>query len=274
MSDPQPVVVLTGAAGRIGTYLRSTDGGLAACGWDLRLVDAVAPADGAAWTRVDLATEEATDALVEVMAGADAVVHLAGVPTEDGWTHLRRANIDGTYRLLEAARRTGVRRVVLASSNHAVGYYPTDRVARTDGPGRPDSYYGVSKVAVEALGSLYADKYGVESVSLRIGMCADRPATTFDLATWLSPGDAVRLVDASLRGPVTRPVVAFGVSANTRRWWDLSEADELGYRPRDDAEAFADDVADYTGPVGVLGHQMTAADPHDPAERHGPGRRR
>lgn len=260
-----PKVVLSGAAGRIGTYLRTTDGGLTARGWRLHLVDADRPADLAddePFTRADLSDEESVEALAEAMEGADAVVHMAGIPTEDTWTRIRRANIDGTYRLLEAARRAGVRRVVLASSNHAVGYYPSGAVARTDQQVRPDSYYGVSKAALEALGSLYADKYGLEVVSLRIGLCADKPATTFDLGIWLSPGDSVRLVDAALRGPVHGPVVAYGISANTGAWWDMSTAHALGYLPEDDAHIYGCDVVEYEGPLGVLGHDMTAADPH------------
>ena len=257
-------VVLTGAAGRIGSYLRSADGGLAARGWRLRLVDADDPdpaprADETA-TRVDLTDEAAVDRLAPAMAGADGVVHLAGIPGEDTWTRLRRANVDGTYRVLEAARRAGVRRVVLASSNHAVGYYSTDRTAPSDRTPRPDSFYGVSKVAAEALGSLYADKYGLEVVSLRIGLCADRPGTTFDLGIWLSPADAVRLADAALRGPVAGPVVAYGISANTRAWWDTTTAGALGYEPVDDAEVFADEVEPYDGPEGVLGHSTVAQD--------------
>ncbi len=260
--DP-PAVVLTGAAGRIGTYLRREDGGLVGRGWRLRLVDTREPDDVApdeTFTTVDITDEEALDRLAEPMTGANGVVHLAGIPTEDSWTRIRRANIDGTYRVLEAARRAGVRRVVLASSNHAVGYYPTGTTARTDDAPRPDTFYGVSKVTMEALGSLYADKYGLEVVSLRIGLCADRPRTTFDLGIWLSPADSVRLVDAALRGPVEGPTVAFGISANTRGWWDLATARALGYEPQDDAEAFADDVEEYNGPQ-VLGHGMVTADP-------------
>lgn len=266
MTEDTPTVVLTGAAGRIGTYLRREDGGLAARGWRLRLVDAVEPdaaGEDEPFTAVDLTDETAVERLTAVMRGADAVVHLAGIPSEDTWTRVRRANIDGTYRLLEAARRAGVRRVVLASSNHAVGYYPADEHAPVDRTPRPDTFYGVSKVASEALGSLYADKYELEVVSLRIGLCSDRPATTFDLGIWLSPGDAVRLVDAALRGPVTGPTVAYGISGNTRTWWDLGTARALGYEPQDDAERFADEVEAYDGPSGVLGHGMVAADPLD-----------
>ena len=196
-------VVVTGAAGRIGTYLRRVDGGLPARGWELVLVDTADP--GEAHAAIDIGDDGALDALTEAMTGAVAVVHLAGIPHEDTWDALRRTNIDGTYRVLEAARRAGVRRAVLASSCHAVGFYPTGTVAPTDRPVRPDTFYGVSKAAVEALGSLYADRHGLEVVSLRIGSCVDRPLSAFDLGIWLSPGDAVRLVDAALRGPVERP---------------------------------------------------------------------
>lgn len=257
-------LVLTGAAGRIGGYLRDVDGGLPASGWGLRLVDTGPPEDlrgDEPFIRADISVEESLEPLVEAMTGASAVVHLAGIPSEDAWTRIRRTNIDGTYRVLEAARRAGVRRVVLASSNHAVGFYGTDGVARTDRPVRPDSFYGVSKAAAEALGSLYADRHGLEVVSLRIGLCADRPATTFDLGIWLSPADAVRLVDAALRGAVDGPVIAYGISANTRAWWDLTSARALGYEPQDDAERFADVVQDYDGPEGVLGHGMVEKEP-------------
>lgn len=269
MAEQNPTVVVSGASGSIGTYLRQTDGGLPARGWSLRLLgghepDELLPGEeGTPFFTADVSEEDSRDALDEAFAGADAVVHLAGIPGEDSWTTIRRTNIDGTYRVLEAARRAGVRRVVLASSNHAVGYLPTGETARTDVAPRPDTYYGVSKAAVEALGSLYADKYGLEVVSLRIGMCADRPVSTFDLGIWLSPGDTVRLVDASLRGEVTGPVIAYGVSANTRGWWDLASARALGYDPRDDAESFVDEVEPYDGPDGVLGHGFVALDPHE-----------
>lgn len=268
-------VVLTGAAGRIGGYLREVDGGLAARGWRLRLLDVEtpdpSPSPDETFTAVDLTSPGSQDDLEQALRGAAAVVHLAGIPHEDTWEAIRTVNVDGTYRVLEAARRAGVRRVVLASSNHAVGFYPTDREAPTDRPPRPDSLYGVSKVTAEALGSLYADKDGLEVVALRIGLCAPRPATEFDLGTWLSPGDAVRLVDAALRGPVQGATTVYGISRNTRRWWDLGTAEALGYAPQDDAEAFADEVAPDDGPHGVLGHDFTAVVPPDRGPRRPDG---
>lgn len=245
-------VVVTGAAGRVGTYLRHADGGLALRGWTPILLDVKDP--GEPFTHVDILDE---DALTAAMTGADAVVHLAAIPGEDTWDAILRTNIDGTYRVLEAARRAGVRRVVLASSCHAVGFYPADEIARTDRTTRPDTFYGVSKVADEALASLYADRYGLETVSLRIGQCDDVPRTAFHLGIWLSPGDVVRLVDAALRGPVDGHCIAYGVSANTRGWWDLTTARSLGYEPQDDAERYDDDVAPYDGPQ-LLGADMVS----------------
>ena len=190
-------VVVTGAAGPHRHVPAARGRGPPGARVDLVLVDTVDP--GEARTAIDIGDDRALDALADAMTGAAAVVHLAGIPHEDTWDALRRTNIDGTYRVLEAARRAGVRRAVLASSCHAVGFYPTGTVAPTDRPTRPDTLYGVTKAAVEALGSLYADRHGLEVVSLRIGMCADRPLSAFDLGIWLSPGDAVRLVDAALR---------------------------------------------------------------------------
>jgi nucleoside-diphosphate-sugar epimerase len=146
--------------------------------------------------------------------------------------------------VFEAARRAGVPRVVFASSNHAAGFHPTVDPVGDDLPPRPDTFYGVGKVTGEALGSLYHDRYGLDVVCLRIGTCRGRPTDARALATWLSPDDCGRLVDAALtcRAPGFR--VVWGVSANTRRRWALAGAHEIGYRPRDDAEAYAAEVAD------------------------------
>jgi uronate dehydrogenase len=146
---------------------------------------------------------------------------------------------------LDAALRRGIRRVVLASSNHAVGMWERSTEGgdlQVDVRPRPDTFYGVTKVAAEALGQLYADRFGLEVVSLRIGSCQPEPRTRRELSTWLSPGDAARLLDASLSGDVAGHVIAYGVSANTRAWWDLSTAKSLGYAPQDNSEIYADKI--------------------------------
>jgi uronate dehydrogenase len=189
-------------------------------------------------------------AIADAVAGADAVVHLAGISGESTWPAISHANIEGTYCVLEAARRAGVPRVVLASSNHATGF--TTRPAsgvltEADAPPRPDTYYGVSKVAMEALGSLYVDRYGMDVVCLRIGSAFPEPTTIRTLSTWLSPADTVSLVDAALTAPSPGFAVVWGVSNNTRNWWDLTAARALGYDPQDDAEVYAEALIEAHG---------------------------
>ncbi|MGY1857107.1 NAD-dependent epimerase/dehydratase family protein [Modestobacter sp. SYSU DS0290] len=235
---PGPVLV-TGAAGRIGTVLR---GGLPERGWSLRSLDVAPITEPRAGEETVVADVTDLDAMVEATAGAGAVVHLAGISGESTWPAIRSANIEGTYCALEAARRAGVRRVVLASSNHATGYTPRPGqglLREEDAPHRPDTYYGVSKVAMEGLGALYVDRYGMDVVCLRIGSAFPEPTTLRQLATWLSPTDQVGLVDAALRTPSPGFAVVWGVSDNTRNWWDLTAARALGYRPVDDAERHA-----------------------------------
>jgi uronate dehydrogenase len=239
------VVLVTGAAGRIGGYLRS---GLPPLGWSLRCLDLVVPAesDGLPWLAGDVADPEA---LGKAMAGVEAVVHLAGIPTEAGFADLRQANIEGTYQVFEAARQAGVQRVIYASSNHAVGFHEGGSLLTTSVRPRPDSLCGVTKVFGEALGSFYADRYGMDVAAVRIGSCFDRPPGERGLATWLSPNDAVRLVDSLLRAPYFGFRALYGISANTRAWWDLEPARSLGYRPQDDAEVFAEAVLAEQGPL-------------------------
>jgi uronate dehydrogenase len=135
-----------------------------------------------------------------------------------------------------------VPRLVYAGSNHAVGRTPRQHLLTTDVRPRPDTFYGVGKVAAEALMSLYADRYGLDAVSCRIGSFLPEPETTRHLSTWLSHDDCVRMVEASLTATAPGFAVLYGISANTRGWWDLEPGRELGYDPQDDAEAFADRV--------------------------------
>jgi uronate dehydrogenase len=260
-------VLLTGAAGRIGTVLR---GGLPERGWAVRSLDVVpvpGPRPGEEWVVADVTDLAAVE---EAVQGAGTVVHLAGVSGESTWAAVSHANIEGSYCVLEAARRAGVPRVVLASSNHATGFTPrpaSGLLREHDGPPRPDTYYGVSKVAMEALGSMYADRYGLDVVCLRIGSASPEPTTTRQLSTWLSPGDQVGLVDAALRAPSPGFAVVWGVSGNTRNWWDLTAARTLGYEPSDDAEPYAAALVEVHGepdpadPVHArVGGEYTTAD--------------
>jgi uronate dehydrogenase len=236
---PSPLL-LTGAAGSIGSVLRE---GLRGDAAELRLTDRDTVAglhEGETFVRAELADAGAVQA---AMRGAAAVVHLGGIPHEASFDDLAGPNVHGVFNVLEAARREGARRVVLASSNHVTGMYPIAQRLAGHEPVRPDSLYGVTKVLAEALGRLYAEKFGLEVVCLRIGTFGERPRDERSLATWLSHGDAVRLVRASLTAPGIGFLVTYGTSANTRAWWDLSPARErLGYAPQDDAERYAAEV--------------------------------
>lgn len=223
-------ILLTGAAGRIGTALRAR---LPELGWDVRGFDRTPVPAGVVG---DITSADDLDA---ALAGVSAVVHLAGVPTEAPWPQLRDANIDGLVTVFEAARRAGVERVVYASSIHTVGFAPVTPDLATDTPPRPDTLYGVSKVFGEALGRYYADRYGLRVACMRIGTFEDRPSDARTLPSWLSPGDCARLVDACLRSAELRHAIVWGISANTRRTWNLDSAYALGYRPQDDAESYA-----------------------------------
>lgn len=234
-------VAVTGAAGNIGSVVRRALRGEARC---LLLLDRVplrVEAANEVVHTVDLRDAAAVEA---ALAGADAVLHLGGLADEAPLGQLLDVNVSGTHHVLEAARRTAIPRVVLAGSNRVTGFYPTAHLTGPHEPVRPDGMYGVSKAAVEALGRLYADKFGVSVICLRIGSFEDAPTEPRHLATWLSPRDAVGFCRAALAAPLTtRFATVYAVSANTRRFWKLPTEAELAYTPVDDAEAHASRIA-------------------------------
>lgn len=231
-------MLITGAAGAIGSCLRE---GLRPGVDELVLTDAneLEPTRHERFIQADLADR---DVVMRAADGVDAVIHLGAIPTEASFDELLGPNLVGTFNVFEAARRGGAKRIVFASSNHATGFYPADqRLTGRDAP-RPDTLYGVTKAYGEAMGSLYADKFGLDVICIRIGSFGERPRQVRELATWLSLGDAVRLFAACLSAPSVGFRVIYGASANTRLNWDLSTARELGYEPQDDAERFAGEL--------------------------------
>jgi uronate dehydrogenase len=237
-------ILLTGAAGNIGRALRPPLRERAAL---LRLADTKqieADADREDARVADLADR---DAVTPLMDGIDAVVHLAGIPTEDAFERLVDANLRATYNVYEAARLAGVRRVVYASSNHATGFYGrAERISLADRP-RPDTLYGATKVFGEALGSLYADKFGLEVVALRIGGFAEEPPIGRpSLPMWVSPDDLFRLVWASLTASDVGFELVYGVSRTGSDWWENAEAARrLGYEALDEIDAGAYERAEW-----------------------------
>jgi uronate dehydrogenase len=229
-------VLVTGAAGSIG---RRIGHGLPASGHELRGLDLSAdevPGYELGWITGDCLDPDVVDAAVR---GVDAVVHLAGNPDEDTLPASLASHVHTTAHLLEAMVRHGVDHIAYASSNHAVGLTPHDGTLTTSSRPRPDTFYGVAKVATEALLSLYCDRHPMTAVAMRIGSFGERPASMRELSTWLSPADAVRMVDAAITTPDPGYTVIFGTSRNTRGWWDLGPGRAIGFDPQDDAEDHA-----------------------------------
>ena len=229
-------LVLTGAAGRLGSYLREP---LAKLGCELVSSD-LAESLGTLYPneryiRADLADKAAIHDLLE---GADMVIHFGAVGDEAPFEAILGPNIIGAYNVWEAAFQQGVRRVVYASSIHAVGMYPRAEFIGTDVPHRPDTFYGLAKCFAEDLGRLYWEKRGLESVHLRILSCA-QVTSARALGTWLSYDDLTQLVTRALDTPTVGFTVVYGVSNNDRAPVDNAKASFLGYRPRDNAEVFA-----------------------------------
>jgi NAD(P)-dependent dehydrogenase (short-subunit alcohol dehydrogenase family) len=239
---PEQVVAVTGGAGRIGGYLRI---GLRRPGRVVRLLDTAAVEEPSSGEEVLVGSVTDCDLVARLVAGADAVVHLAGIPTEAPWADMLDVNVSGSQTVLHAAAEAGVRTVVVASSNHAAGYWsrPADgSLLADDVPPRPDSFYGWSKAAVETLGRLYHDRYGLTVVNLRIGWCSPHPTTVRGAEIWLSPGDVCRLVEAAIAPSVTGFHTVWGVSANTTSWWSPEGGTAIGYRPFDDSARYASEL--------------------------------
>lgn len=245
-------VLVTGSNGRIGRVLMQ---GLAAR-FALVGLDRATPASPGAHVQADITDLAALEAALAPRPSLTHVVHLAGDPRVDApWASVRRNNIHGTRNVYEAARRHGrIRRIVFASSNHVTGFYEGDPPAlctaaerpplTPDAPPRPDSNYGISKLAGEAIARYYFDYHGIESVCLRIGSVTAAPGLPQEprhLCTWLSYGDLVQLVTRSLLADATFRGygIYYGVSANARRFWSIANAKtELGYEPQDNAADF------------------------------------
>jgi len=228
-------LLLTGAAGGLGRILRPR---LKAYCESLRLSDIADLGMAAPGEELQTVALEDKAAVKSLLDGVDAVVHFGGVSVEKSFETVLPANIVGTFHVYEAARLQGVKRIVFASSNHVTGFYKQSDTIDSSRSMRPDGYYGLSKAFGENLAQLYFDRYGIESVSLRIGSSLAAPLDRRMLATWLSHDDLERLVVASLSAPVVGHTVIYGMSNNRLTWWDNSCAKHVGFQPRDSSEMF------------------------------------
>jgi len=229
-------VAITGGAGEIGSALRV---GLAREDFRIRAIDVVPITDGATEDDARLVDLRDASATQSTLQGSDAIVHLAAHPAEATFEEIHQSNVLTTYNVYEAARHLGIKRIVFASTVHVSGFYPWGRSTSPSDAPRPDTHYALSKLYGEGLGSMYADRYGLEIVNLRLVGFSLEPTEPAHLWGWLSPGDAVRLVTAALTAPSVHIVTCYGLSRNTRRFYTDDGWAELGYDPQDDAEQFA-----------------------------------
>jgi uronate dehydrogenase len=240
-------LLITGAAGALGSVLRQHYAGRFPA---LRLSDRSPLGDAGPDEELvtcELGDAEAVDRLFE---GVDACVHLGGQPVEAPWPVIMNANIVGAVNTWEAARKAGTKRIVFASSNHAIGFHPRTKKLDHRSPARPDTRYGLSKAFGEDLAVYYANKHGISAMCMRIGSCREEPVDERGLSTWQSYPDFCRLVDVGLTADYAFEIV-YGVSNNPRSWWDNSNAERLGYRPQDSAEGWADRVKGKVSPEPI-----------------------
>jgi uronate dehydrogenase len=236
MTKPFKRILFTGAAGNLGRRLRPH---LQQFADIVRLADLadIGPAGpGEEVVRCDLADRDQVMAMCE---GVDAILHFGGVSTEEAFAPIMQANILGMANLYEAVHKLGIRRVVFASTNHTMGMYKTTDLVDAGMPTRPDGYYGVSKVFGESLSRYYWDRFGIETVCVRIGYCWEEATNYRQMVTWLGLDDLVQLLWRSLITPRVGHTITFGISDNDGRWWDDRHAQHLAYKPAQSSRQFA-----------------------------------
>lgn len=245
-------ILVTGAAGALGGVLRK---GLAPLANTIRASDMKEMEPAGPREETVICELGDLDAVMKLVEGCDAIVHFGAVPVERPWAEILKSSIIGGYNVYEAARRLGNRRIVYASSIHAVGYTRREDGADVDTPHNPDSLYGVSKCFVEDLARLYFRKFGMESALLRINTSIPEPKDRRHLSTWMSYDDLIQLVSRCLEAERLGCSVLYGISDNRERFFNNDKARHIGYVPRDSAEDYREKVEAATEP----------GDPHHPA---------
>jgi uronate dehydrogenase len=246
-------IALSGAGGQLGSVVRAA---LLARGVPLRSAGGSRPlaplVEGEDLMHGDLREPGVVDRLLE---GVDVLIHFAGTSVERPLPEIIDNNLRALVEVYEGARRHGVRRVVFASSNHAIGMYPVTEHLGLDCELRPDGFYGLSKVWGESLARMYWDKHGIETVCVRIGSCIERPTEPRHLSTWFGHRDLLHFIDRCIEATDVGFLVVWGVSANKRSWWDNRGAERLGYQPTQDAEEYAAEVFSRPNPLDALGQR-------------------
>jgi uronate dehydrogenase len=223
-------LAIVGGSGRVGSALRKE---LAPLVQSIMVLGRSAPDELAANETFVEADMSELQKMRTAFEGMDGVIHMAGIPKEAPLEDIVQVNVVGTSNVYEAARLAGVPRVVLGSSNHAIGYYPTDTKVSATSQMRPDGLYGLSKCWTELVAGLYYDKYGIRSLIIRIGNAGKQPKTMRSLEVWVSAADMCQLTLIGLTHPDVDATTVFGVSGGGGSWWDNSTATKLGYVPKD-----------------------------------------
>ena len=253
MTD-KPKVALSGASGAIGTVLRPR---LVERGIDLRSAGGSKPLQALSAAEEVMHGDLRDPAVVDrLLAGVDVLIHMAGTSVERPLPEISENNLRGLYEVYEGARRNGVRRVVFASSNHAFGMHSVKDKLRLDAPFRADGLYGLSKVWGEAMARMYWDKHGIEGISLRIGSALEKPTQFRHLSTWLGHDDLARLIMCCIEAPRIGYMAVWGVSDNTRSYWDQTGSEKLGYRPVQNAEDYAAEILAQENPLDAVAQQF------------------
>lgn len=231
-------ILITGANGRVGQLLQKS----LSKDYYLRLAD-ISLCDTTYTSDVHAVDILQPNTLKKLLDGIDCIIHLAAIADEvDDVDKILMTNIMGTKNLLETARKAQVSRFILASSIHAVGFYPRKTtLTRTVTP-RPSGFYGVSKVACESLVRLYADKYNISGICLRINSLEEKPQDMRHLVTWLSESDAILLFKAAIDAPLEIHFdIIYGVSNNTQKKLS-NDGSFISFKPCDNAEKYRTEI--------------------------------
>ena len=232
-------ILLTGAGGRLGSFLREP---LSKICTELVSTDIKKNIGklnkNEKYISADLAN---FDQICEITKDVSFVCHFGALVDELPFNEILGPNFIGSYNVWESARLNNCKRVIYASSIHAVGMYKRTKTLRPKTPHRADGFYGLSKCFTENLARMYFDKCGIESVCLRIATCS--PVTTArSLTSWLSYDDLIQLVMRSIGTTHTGYSVVYGVSDNDRSNLSNIDSGHLGFKPKDNAEVYASKI--------------------------------
>ena len=229
-------ILVTGASGHLGGMLFNS---LSAIGYKNLLGTDLKKKNIRKNQRFILGNLKNFKTIVKMTNGVHAIVHFGAIPIEDTQQNILHNNIIGTYNLFEAARINKVKRIIFASSNHAIGFHRRTTRLNELSTQRPDSHYGLSKAFGEELSRFYADKFNIKSMCIRIGSCLKTPEDRRHISTWISYADLTQLVNIGIKHKLIHHEIVYGASRNKKSWWNNSRAYKLGYRPKDSADLFS-----------------------------------